>query len=404
MGQNKSQVVMQFFCMLQLLFYPDGLMLHYLAAGHGKMACDRVVAVCRQTMRKKSLGNSVTSSIYVPDQLVSLFEGIKNLSTEFIDHRSSQRQMYDGFGSLFEQAGFRRFPDKVTYTRYHCFEFKDGVVTCNYEWKINIEKPIKEPLDLVEVEAPYCHVMLDPTRIEACKRLLIEKIWGEKNASNLASVSVDKLQKIKLQKTELIQLPAAKLNSLYQITEHIPTKFLDYYPLVGDLFKAHTDDVLASVSPKEAPARSLLLQNDLYAKLASAERLSSALDTVDKQLPKRSQGRKDTVKLKGTLKAGHLISVSPDSLLAKPVAPLFKGDLNRIANDSEVIKNATSMGLMATTDSTKRSHLVFSSPNNSSATESKIQSVVDGLGFPGQGNSIVDDDLKIDDPFEEGMF
>ena len=53
-GQNKSVIVMQFFCMLNILFYPlVGIL--YLVPGHSHMIPDRVIAWTKQSIAGKNL-------------------------------------------------------------------------------------------------------------------------------------------------------------------------------------------------------------------------------------------------------------------------------------------------------------------------------------------------------------
>ena len=53
-GQNKSNAVLQFFCLLGLLFYPK-VALVFLIPGHSHMIADRVVVWCRRAIRGKNL-------------------------------------------------------------------------------------------------------------------------------------------------------------------------------------------------------------------------------------------------------------------------------------------------------------------------------------------------------------
>ena len=53
-GQNKSQTVMKFNCMLSVLFY-DELYVSFLKSGHSHMAPDRVWAWCKNSMKEKNI-------------------------------------------------------------------------------------------------------------------------------------------------------------------------------------------------------------------------------------------------------------------------------------------------------------------------------------------------------------
>ena len=53
-GQNKSQVVMKFYCMLSILFY-ETVALMYFIPGHTHMLPDRVVAYCKRAIKGLNL-------------------------------------------------------------------------------------------------------------------------------------------------------------------------------------------------------------------------------------------------------------------------------------------------------------------------------------------------------------
>ena len=53
-GQNKSQLVMKFFCMLSLIFY-DRVALLFFLPGHSHMIPDRVVAYCKCAIKRLNL-------------------------------------------------------------------------------------------------------------------------------------------------------------------------------------------------------------------------------------------------------------------------------------------------------------------------------------------------------------
>ena len=53
-GQNKSQVVMKFFCLLSILFYKTVALMYFLP-GHSHMIPDRVVAHCKHAIKGLNL-------------------------------------------------------------------------------------------------------------------------------------------------------------------------------------------------------------------------------------------------------------------------------------------------------------------------------------------------------------
>ena len=72
-GQNKSQVVMKFFCMLSFLFY-DTVALFYFLPGHSHMIPDRIVAHCKLAIKGVNL--------YSLEQIADRCNRIKNLQAE----------------------------------------------------------------------------------------------------------------------------------------------------------------------------------------------------------------------------------------------------------------------------------------------------------------------------------
>lgn len=72
-GQNKSQVVMKFFCMLSVLFY-DTVALLYFLPGHSHMIPDRIVAHCKLAIKGLNL--------YTLGQIADHCSRIKNLQAE----------------------------------------------------------------------------------------------------------------------------------------------------------------------------------------------------------------------------------------------------------------------------------------------------------------------------------
>ena len=72
-GQNKSQVVMQFYCMLSIIFY-DKVALLFFLPGHSHMIPDRVVAYCKCAIKNLNL--------YTLGQIASECNKVKNVAAE----------------------------------------------------------------------------------------------------------------------------------------------------------------------------------------------------------------------------------------------------------------------------------------------------------------------------------
>ena len=72
-GQNKSNAVMQFFCMLSVIFYPVVAVV-YLIPGHSHMICDRVVAWAKASIKGKN--------IFSPYDLAKTISSVKSINSK----------------------------------------------------------------------------------------------------------------------------------------------------------------------------------------------------------------------------------------------------------------------------------------------------------------------------------
>ena len=81
-GQNKSNVTLQFDCLMSLSFYKR-VMIIYLIPGHSHMLPDRVVAWAKRSLYHKNL--------YHPDDIVKEINNVKSVSAEFIAHKDRRR-------------------------------------------------------------------------------------------------------------------------------------------------------------------------------------------------------------------------------------------------------------------------------------------------------------------------
>ena len=72
-GQNKSQLVMKFFCMLSIIFYETVALLFFLP-GHSHMIPDRVVAYCKYAVK--------TLNLYTLGQIAEECNKIKTVNAE----------------------------------------------------------------------------------------------------------------------------------------------------------------------------------------------------------------------------------------------------------------------------------------------------------------------------------
>jgi hypothetical protein len=87
-GQNKSQIVMQFFTLLSITCYTK-IMLIYLIPGHSHNIADRIIAWCHNAMKGKNF--------YTPMAIIEAINHVKGVNVKVIDHRDSQRPCYVGW-------------------------------------------------------------------------------------------------------------------------------------------------------------------------------------------------------------------------------------------------------------------------------------------------------------------
>ena len=74
-GQNKSQAVMQFYAMIQLIFYPQ-LACLYLKSGHSHMVADRVVGWTKGILQGKNL--------YHPLEIAAIMSKVRGVDADFL--------------------------------------------------------------------------------------------------------------------------------------------------------------------------------------------------------------------------------------------------------------------------------------------------------------------------------
>ena len=86
-GQNKSQGIMQFFAILSLLLY-EKVVIVFLLPGHSHNAADRVVAHCRNAIRKENL--------YHPMEIIERWNAVKSIAAEFLNHEDRNSPFYCG--------------------------------------------------------------------------------------------------------------------------------------------------------------------------------------------------------------------------------------------------------------------------------------------------------------------
>ncbi|CAK9881364.1 unnamed protein product [Sphagnum jensenii] len=87
-GQDKSQLVMQFFALFSITFYTK-VVLIYLILGHSHNTTDWIVAWCYNAMKGKNF--------YTLMAIVEVVNEVKGVNAKFIDHREFQHPCYVGW-------------------------------------------------------------------------------------------------------------------------------------------------------------------------------------------------------------------------------------------------------------------------------------------------------------------
>jgi hypothetical protein len=141
-----------FFAFLSMTLFPDGVILYFLEKGHSHMAPDRTVGHCRRSFK----GNNH----WIPDHLVDKMNSVKNLFAEHLDYTAEIPCMFEGWDEVFNLAEFIPIPylkEAHGYTKSHCFEFNNGLLTISYTHQTNpifIHKYVVDRSDLeYKVEA-----------------------------------------------------------------------------------------------------------------------------------------------------------------------------------------------------------------------------------------------------------
>ncbi len=92
--QNKSQLVMQFFALLSIMFFIK-VVLIYLIPKHSHNTANQIVTWCRNAMKGKNF--------YTPMAIVEAINQVKGVNAKFIDHRDSCRPCYIGWDRVLKK-------------------------------------------------------------------------------------------------------------------------------------------------------------------------------------------------------------------------------------------------------------------------------------------------------------
>lgn len=139
-----------FFAFLSMTLFPSGVILYFLEKGHSHMVPDRSCGHCRRSFKG---GNH-----YIPAHLVDKINSVRNLSAEHLDYLAEIPCMFEGWDEVFKAAQFIPIPylkETHGYTKSHCFEFKNGLLTISFTHQtepLYTHKYVVDPVDLQYTE------------------------------------------------------------------------------------------------------------------------------------------------------------------------------------------------------------------------------------------------------------
>lgn len=203
----------QFYAALSLLFYKK-IVLVFLLPGHSRNQADRVVAQCRNAMRKQN--------VYDPATLVKLWSGVRSVKAEFLNHTDADRPFYTGWEPLLSKYIKKMSPQ---YTKNYFFEIDSGICTMRHL----CSTPDAESTTIA---------LVHPENVSGVRRALVKELWGD-GIKSLENVSITAL---KLARTPNITLTNKKMKSLAKKYFSIPPEFLSYYPAVATDLRALSED------------------------------------------------------------------------------------------------------------------------------------------------------------------
>ena len=202
MGQNKSQVLMRFYALISVLFFPT-VTAFYFIPGHSHMICDRVVSWNRKKMKGKNL--------YTPETIAGVMNLTKSVEAEVLKGTDSDFPFRVGWKSLINRF-FRKLPDG--YTSNYVFEFSKRIVTMRT--LCTTPDKLVQKYDLLKMSGDY----------RATRLAIIKALFG---VETLETVSIIQLT---LPKNPDVVLKESKLLSLARKYFSIPVKYREYSPEV----------------------------------------------------------------------------------------------------------------------------------------------------------------------------
>ena len=196
-GQNKSQIVMKFACLMSVLFYETVALMFFLP-GHTHMLPDRVFGQCKKSIK----GLNLYSIADIKDN----FNGVKGINAEWLRKDDSDLPFRVGWGAILNKY-FKDLPGG--YTKFYFFEFTKGYVT--YRHLANTPDSGAISLQLIDLKP-------------GVKEQLLVELFGKTDVQNLRMIDVT------LPKNPGKVLSKAKVKSLAEKYFSIPECYRQYYP------------------------------------------------------------------------------------------------------------------------------------------------------------------------------
>ena len=193
---------MQFYAMLQLIFYPQ-LACLFLKSGHSHMVADRVVAWTKGILRGKNL--------YHPVNIAEHMNRVRGVEAVFLQATDASFPFRTGWAD-FLMKHFKKLPDRYTFN--HFFEFCEGVCT------------MRRFCDTPNSEASIFKMCNDP---QATKIAILRELFGVDDLRNAT------MSRLTLPKNGGKVLTKTKLVSLAKKYSSIPEQIRSYYPDVSSI-------------------------------------------------------------------------------------------------------------------------------------------------------------------------
>lgn len=235
-GQNKSQLVMKFCCLLSVIFYETVALMFFLP-GHTHMLPDRVFGQCKNSIKGLNL--------YTLAQITERFNSVKGVNAEWLRGDDSDRPFRVGWGSILNKY-FKDIPGG--YTKFYFFEFTGGYLT--YRRLANSPDSDAISLQLIDLKP-------------GVKEKLLVELFGKTDVENL------RMTDLNLPKNQGKVLGDKKLKSLSEKYFSIPDGYKKYYPKYVKPIKKKikpNNSILASAK------RKLVAKNNTTSKSNSKKR------------------------------------------------------------------------------------------------------------------------------------